>query len=67
MDDGLFDALPNNFGDGLVFAGIVAVLGVLWWLVKRTRTRHLEDLRRRHEEWEPLPEPDDPRDLPPSG
>ncbi len=64
MDDSLLDGLPSDFGEGLAFAGVVAVLGVLWWLVRRTRARHYEDLRRRREDWQPPQEPDDPRDLP---
>ncbi|MDH3731644.1 MAG: hypothetical protein OES13_11075 [Acidimicrobiia bacterium] len=65
MEDGLLDGLPSNFGEGLVFAGVVAVLVVLWSLVRRTRARHFEDLQRRREGWQPPEEPDDPRDLPP--
>ena len=65
MDDSLFDGLPSDLGEGLVFSGVVAVLAVLWWLVRRTRARHAEDLRRRREAWQPPQEPDDPRELPP--
>lgn len=65
MDDGLLDALPNSFGSGLIFAAFVLALGGLWWLVRRTRERHLDDLEQRRREWEPPPEPDDPRELPP--
>jgi hypothetical protein len=67
VDEGLFDALPNTPGEGLVFAAVAAALVGLWWLVKGTRLRHLEDLRRRREEWKPPPEPDDPSQLPPRG
>ena len=65
MDDGLFDALPDSTGSGLVFAAVVVALGGLWWLVRRTRERHLDDLNRRREEWKPPPEPNDPTQLPP--
>ena len=67
MDDGLFDALPDSLGSGIVFGIFLAVLVGLWVLIRRTRDRHEDDIRRRHEEWEPPPEPEDPRQLPPSG
>ena len=64
--------IPESAAEGLVIGAFVVLLVALWYWVRRTRDRHereyWERRRRNRDGTAPrLPEPDDPRRLPPRG